>query len=82
MRLLLILVLAAWIGVSIGCNKKESYKTREADPAAADPGALITEDPALSGKAPADVAKPADEGSQAKPAEGSQAKPEAPAEKK
>ena len=74
MRLLLILLLAAWIGVSVGCNKQESYKTREADPSAADPGALISDDPALSGKAPAEEAKPA-EGSEAKPAEGSEAKP-------
>ena len=76
MRLLLILLLAAWIGVSIGCNKEESYKAREADPTAADPGALITDDPAMSG------AKPADEGSEAKPAKGSEAKPAESAEKK
>lgn len=57
MRLLLIMLMAAWIGVSVGCNKAESYKTREADPAAADPGDLITDDPALSGAKPA-VAKP------------------------
>jgi hypothetical protein len=90
MRLLLILLLAAWIGVAIGCNKGESYKTRTADPAAADPGALITDDPAMGGGAPAEAAKPAGEGSQAKPAgaaeakpEGAaEAKPEAPAEKK
>ena len=75
MRLLLTLLLAAWIGVSIGCNKGESYKTREADSSAADPGALITDDPALSGAAPAaEAAKPADEGSEAKPAEGSEEK--------
>ena len=74
MRLLLILLLAAWIGVSIGCNKGESYKTREGDPAASDPAAVITDDPALSGAAPAGEAKPA-EGSEAKPAEGSEAKP-------
>jgi len=75
MRLLLTLLLAAWVGVSIGCNKGESYKTREADPSAADPGALIADDPALSGAAPAaEAAKPADEGSEAKPAEGSEEK--------
>jgi len=74
MRLLLILLLAAWIGVSIGCNKGESYKTREADPTAADPGALITDDPAMSGAAPAEGAKPADEGSKAKPAEAAEKK--------
>ena len=65
MRLLLILLLAAWIGVSVGCNKGESFKTREADPAAADPGALITDDPAMSGAAPAEGDKPAGEGSEA-----------------
>jgi hypothetical protein len=53
MRLLLILLLAAWIGVSVGCTKRESYKTRDADPTAADPGALISDDPALSGVKPA-----------------------------
>ena len=74
MRLLLILLLAAWIGVSVGCSKQESYKTREADPSAADPGALISDDPALSGKAPTEEAKPAED-SDAKPAEDSEAKP-------
>lgn len=53
MRLFLSLVLAAWIGVSVGCSREESYKTRKADPEAADPGALISDDPALSGKPPA-----------------------------
>ena len=76
MRLLLILLLAAWIGVSIGCNKRESYKTREADPTAADAGAVITDDPAKSG------AKPADEGSETKPAKDSEAKPAEAAAKK
>ncbi len=72
MRLLLTLMLVAWIGVSIGCTKDESYKTREADPALlnADPGDLAPSDPALSGEAPADAAKP----DEAKPDE---AKPDA-----
>ena len=68
MRWLLILLLAAWIGVSIGCSRQESYKTRKADPAASDPGALIADDPAMSGRAPA--------------GEGNGAKPEKAAEKK
>jgi hypothetical protein len=92
MRLLLISLVAVCVGVSVGCSKEDSYKTRSADPEieSADPGDLIPEDPAMSGDAPAEgsEAKPAEgseakpaEGSEAKPAEGSEAKPEAPAEK-
>ncbi len=77
MRLLLTLLLVALIGVTIGCTKDESYKTREADPALlnADPGDLAPSDPSLSGEAPADAAKP----DEAKPDEAKpdEAKPDA-----
>jgi hypothetical protein len=90
MRLLLISLVAVCVGVSVGCSKEDSYKTRSADPAveSADPGELVPDDPAMSGEAPAEgsEAKPAEDAeakpAEAKPAEGSEAKPEAPAEKK